>query len=84
MTSALRGSDKFGDELGQGTTAVDSLRSEIFDRVKLHTEMIARLLAEPTLLPQDFPAFLEDMGNAYLDIAEEVAATATMDQARPN
>lgn len=65
-------------------TSIDRLRIEIFDRVKVHTEMISRLLAEPTLLPQDFPAFLEDIANAYLDIAEEVAATATLDSARPN
>ncbi len=83
MTIALH-SNVAGEETRYDDNSVDSLRSEIFDRVKVHTEMIARLLAEPTLLPQDFPAFLEDIANAYLDIAEEVAATSNLNSARPN
>ena len=83
MTTALR-SDVVESETRYDDNSIDKLRSEIFDRVKVHTEMIARLLAEPTLLPQDFPAFLEDIANAYLDIAEEVAATSNLDSARPN
>ena len=83
MTTALR-SNVAEDETRYDDNSVDNLRSEIFDRVKVHTEMIARLLAEPTLLPQDFPAFLEDIANAYLDIAEEVAATSNLNSARPN
>ncbi len=83
MTISVR-SNVSEEETLYDDNSVDKLRSEIFDRVKLHTEMIARLLAEPTLLPQDFPAFLEDIANAYLDIAEEVAATANLNSARPN
>lgn len=45
---------------------------EIVNRLRIHTEMVARLLADPSALPPDFSAFLEDVGNAYLDIAAEV------------
>jgi len=45
---------------------------EILNRLRLHTEMVSRLLADPNTLPPDFSAFLEDVGNAYLDIAEQV------------
>ena len=45
---------------------------EIVNRLRIHTEMVARLLADPSSLPPDFSVFLEDVGNAYLDIAEEV------------
>ncbi len=45
---------------------------EILNRLRIHTEMVLRLLSDPSALPPDFSAFLEDVGNAYIDIAEEV------------
>lgn len=57
----------FADDI---TSAV--LQAEIVNRLRLHTEMVMRLLDDPTALSPNFSSFLEDVGNAYLDIAEEV------------
>lgn len=45
---------------------------EIVNRLRMHTEMVLRLLSDSSALPPDFSSFLEDVGNAYIDIAEEV------------
>jgi hypothetical protein len=62
LSSAL-----FADDI---TSAV--LQAEIVNRLRIHTEMVMRLLDDPTTLPPNFSAFLEDVGNAYIDIADEV------------
>ncbi|ALN71804.1 MULTISPECIES: hypothetical protein [unclassified Aureimonas] len=45
---------------------------EIVNRLRMHTEMVLRLLSDSSALPPDFSSFLEDVGNAYIDIADEV------------
>lgn len=64
--------------------SADAVRDEIVDRLRLHTEMVARLLTEPDYLPHDFAAFLEDVANAYLDIADEVSARFTAPPGLPH
>ncbi|MFD2236937.1 hypothetical protein [Aureimonas populi] len=64
--------------------SADALRDEIVDRLRLHTEMVSRLLDEPAFLPEDFAVFLEDVANAYLDIAAEVNARSMPLGGRPH
>lgn len=45
---------------------------EIVNRALIHTEMVGRLLTSGEPLPLDFATFLEDVGNVYLEIADQV------------
>ncbi|WP_416067527.1 hypothetical protein ACK9YZ_32370 [Rhizobium sp. ZK1] len=42
-------------------------------RTKLHTEMVRRLINDPTVQPVELAGFLEDVANAYLSISEELS-----------
>jgi len=46
---------------------------EILTRTKLHTEMVRRLVNDPTVQPIELAGFLEDVANAYLSISEELS-----------
>ncbi len=52
--------------------SIASAQVEIVNRLRIHTEMVLRLLSDSSALPPDFSAFLENVGNAYIDMAEEV------------
>ncbi len=50
-----------------------ALQEEILTRTKLHTEMVRRLVNDPTVQPIELAGFLEDVANAYLSISEELS-----------
>lgn len=55
------------------TSATAALQNEILTRTKLHTEMVRRLINDPTVQPIELAGFLEDVANAYLSISEELS-----------
>jgi len=54
-------------------SATAALQEEILTRTKLHTEMVRRLINDPTVQPVELAGFLEDVANAYLSISEELS-----------
>lgn len=54
-------------------SATAALQEEILTRTKLHTEMVRRLINDPTMQPVELAGFLEDVANAYLSISEELS-----------
>lgn len=46
--------------------------ADILTRVHLHTALVNRMLNEVRGTPEEFACFLEDIANAYLDIAEDI------------
>ncbi|QWW71033.1 hypothetical protein KQ933_30070 (plasmid) [Rhizobium sp. WYJ-E13] len=54
-------------------SATAALQEEILTRTKLHTEMVRRLINDPTVRPVELAGFLEDVANAYLSISEELS-----------
>lgn len=50
-----------------------ALQEEILARTRLHTEMVRRLVNDPTVQPIELAGFLEDVANAYLSISEELS-----------
>jgi hypothetical protein len=54
-------------------SATAALQEEILTRTKLHTEMVRRLINDPTVQPIELAGFLEDVANAYLSISEELS-----------
>lgn len=56
-----------------GLSATAALQNEILTRTKLHTEMVRRLINDPTVQPVELAGFLEDVANAYLSISEELS-----------
>lgn len=54
-------------------SAAAALQEEILTRTKLHTEMVRRLINDPTVQPIELAGFLEDVANAYLSISEELS-----------
>ena len=57
-------------------SATAALQEEILTRTKLHTEMVRRLINDPTVQPVELAGFLEDVANAYLSISEELSQIA--------
>ncbi|MFC5758918.1 hypothetical protein [Rhizobium sp. GCM10022189] len=64
----MAGIDKAGD-----MSATAALQEEILTRTRLHTEMVRRLINDPTVQPAELAGFLEDVANAYLSISEELS-----------
>lgn len=64
----MTGIDKAGD-----MSATAALQEEILTRTRLHTEMVRRLINDPTVQPAELAGFLEDVANAYLSISEELS-----------
>jgi hypothetical protein len=54
-------------------SATAALQEEILTRTKLHTEMVRRLINDPTVQPVELAGFLEDVANIYLSISEELS-----------
>jgi hypothetical protein len=54
-------------------SATAALQAEILTRTRLHTEMVRRLVNDPTVQPIELAGFLEDVANAYLSISEELS-----------
>lgn len=73
----MAGFDKAGDK-----SATAALQEEILTRTKLHTEMVRRLVNDPTVQPIELAGFLEDVANAYLSISEELSEIARTAQER--
>ena len=46
--------------------------ADMLTRVHLHTALVTRMLHDPHGTPEEFACFLEDVANAYLDIAEDI------------
>ncbi len=55
------------------SSVTGALQEEILTRTKLHTEMVRRLVNDPTVQPIELAGFLEDVANAYLSISEELS-----------
>lgn len=53
--------------------SLPAVKAEILKRTRMHTEMVSRLLNDPSGPPAELGEFLEDVGNIYLDYAEEIA-----------
>ncbi len=64
----MAGIEKAGD-----MSATAALQEEILTRTRLHTEMVRRLINDPTVQPAELAGFLEDVANAYLSISEELS-----------
>jgi hypothetical protein len=63
-------------DLEPGTSSSAELQTEILTRTKLHTEMVRRLISDPTIEPVELAGFLEDVANVYLTISEELSRIA--------
>jgi hypothetical protein len=64
-------------EIESSSNAAAALQNEILNRTKLHTEMVRRLVNDPSVQPVELAGFLEDVANAYLSISEELSRAAT-------
>jgi hypothetical protein len=69
-------------EMQHSNSATSALQDEILTRTKLHTEMVRRLINDPTVQPVELAGFLEDVANAYLSISEELSQIAKAAEGR--
>lgn len=53
--------------------ATVAFQNEVLTRTKLHTEMVHRLINDPSVQPSELAGFLEDVANAYLSMSEELS-----------
>jgi hypothetical protein len=69
-------------KMQRSNSATSVLQDEILARTKLHTEMVRRLINDPTVQPVELASFLEDVANAYLSISEELSQIAKAGEGR--
>ena len=63
-------------EVKHNGNAAAAVQTEIMNRTKVHTEMVRRLVNDPSVRPVELAGFLEDVANVYLAISEELSHLA--------